>query len=57
MLGLKDDGELNEFADDWLNSKYTVKMEYYIFNYTNALEMVNRGMLPDAVERGPYTYV
>uniref|UniRef100_A0AC35FQN1 Uncharacterized protein n=1 Tax=Panagrolaimus sp. PS1159 TaxID=55785 RepID=A0AC35FQN1_9BILA len=55
VLG-RDGDKLNEFANDWLNSKYAVQMQYYIYNYTNSIEMINRGMKPDAIEKGPYTY-
>ena len=56
VIGLKDNGQLNDFANDWLNSNFTVLMQYYIWNYTNAIEIVDRGMKPDAYQVGPYSY-
>ncbi|KAE9553299.1 hypothetical protein FO519_003465 [Halicephalobus sp. NKZ332] len=56
VIGTEDNGDLNTFADKWINSKFTVKMQYYIWNYTNAIEMVDRGMKPDAYQVGPYSY-
>uniref|UniRef100_A0AC35UIM2 Lactamase_B domain-containing protein n=1 Tax=Rhabditophanes sp. KR3021 TaxID=114890 RepID=A0AC35UIM2_9BILA len=48
--------KLNEFSDQWLNNKFEKYMTYYIFNYTNTLEIVTRGSLPDVTEKGPYSY-
>uniref|UniRef100_A0A0N5B924 CD36 family n=1 Tax=Strongyloides papillosus TaxID=174720 RepID=A0A0N5B924_STREA len=48
--------DLNDFTDQWLNNKYIKKMDYYIYNYTNVIEILTRGSLPDVTEKGPYSY-
>uniref|UniRef100_A0A0N4Z147 CD36 family protein n=1 Tax=Parastrongyloides trichosuri TaxID=131310 RepID=A0A0N4Z147_PARTI len=47
----------NQFTDQWLNNKYTKLMAYYVYNYTNTIEILTRGSLPDVVEKGPYSYI
>ncbi|CEF61819.1 CD36 antigen family-containing protein [Strongyloides ratti] len=51
-----DGTNLNQFTDQWLNNKYTKFMKYYIYNYTNPIEILTRGSLPDVTEKGPYSY-
>ncbi|CAI2357104.1 unnamed protein product [Caenorhabditis sp. 36 PRJEB53466] len=56
VLGLNDDGTLNSFTDSWVNSKYISTMQYWIFNYTNTIGIMNRALYPDVMEKGPYAY-
>ncbi len=56
VLKKNDDGSFNELTRDWMNPNYLSYMQYWIFNYTNPTEIVNRGMNPDVREKGPYSY-
>uniref|UniRef100_A0A7E4VCZ3 CD36 family protein n=1 Tax=Panagrellus redivivus TaxID=6233 RepID=A0A7E4VCZ3_PANRE len=57
VLDVKKNGAPNDFLYDFFNDKYTKRMQYYIFNYTNAIDIVDRGFSPDAIEVGPYSYI
>lgn len=56
VLGLNDDGTLNSFTDSWVNSKYISTMQYWVYDYTNTIGIMNRALYPDVRERGPYAY-
>ncbi|CAB3410348.1 unnamed protein product [Caenorhabditis bovis] len=56
VLGLNSDGTLNSFTDSWANNNYISTMEYWVFNYTNTIGIMNRAIFPDVVEKGPYAY-
>uniref|UniRef100_A0A8R1DWF1 Uncharacterized protein n=1 Tax=Caenorhabditis japonica TaxID=281687 RepID=A0A8R1DWF1_CAEJA len=56
ILELNKDGTLNSFADSWVNSKYISTMQYWVYDYTNTIGIMNRALYPDMKERGPYTY-
>uniref|UniRef100_A0A9J2PGR3 Uncharacterized protein n=1 Tax=Ascaris lumbricoides TaxID=6252 RepID=A0A9J2PGR3_ASCLU len=50
------DGSLNTLTQNWAYPRYVSYTQYWIFNYTNPLEVQNRGSAPDMFERGPYSY-
>ncbi|CAD6185563.1 unnamed protein product [Caenorhabditis auriculariae] len=56
LLGLNNDGTLNDFTSQWANPKYISTMQYWIYNYTNPIGILNRAIYPDVAEIGPYSY-
>lgn len=56
LLGKMSDGSLNTLTQNWAYPRYVSYTQYWIFNYTNPLEVQNRGSAPDMFERGPYSY-
>lgn len=56
VLGLNADGTLNSFTDSWVNSKYISTMQYWVYDYTNTIGIMNRAIYPDVREKGPYAY-
>jgi hypothetical protein len=47
---------LNEFTNDWLHQNYTVYMQYYFYNYSNTISIIDMGAKPAMYEVGPYSY-
>uniref|UniRef100_A0A0M3JVY2 Guanylate cyclase domain-containing protein n=1 Tax=Anisakis simplex TaxID=6269 RepID=A0A0M3JVY2_ANISI len=47
---------LNSLTARWVNPPYRFYTQYWIYNYTNPLEIMNRGAAPDMFEKGPYSY-
>uniref|UniRef100_A0A915A930 Uncharacterized protein n=1 Tax=Parascaris univalens TaxID=6257 RepID=A0A915A930_PARUN len=56
VLGKMSDGSLNTLTRNWAYPRHISYMQYWVFNYTNPLEVQNRGSAPDMFERGPYSY-
>ncbi|VDO93733.1 unnamed protein product [Heligmosomoides polygyrus] len=56
VLGLNDDGTLNDFTKSWVNPSYVSTMQYWIFDYKNTIGILNRALYPDMDEKGPYAY-
>ncbi|MFH4975988.1 hypothetical protein AB6A40_002697 [Gnathostoma spinigerum] len=56
-LGIsREDGGLNSRTVRWIEQGRLTRIQYWFFNYTNTLEIINRGSRPDFIEYGPYTY-
>ncbi|KJH48975.1 CD36 family protein [Dictyocaulus viviparus] len=56
ILGLNDDGTLNDFTKKWVNPSYVSTIQYWAFDYQNTIGILNRAVYPDMNEIGPYTY-
>ncbi|KAE9553193.1 hypothetical protein FO519_003589 [Halicephalobus sp. NKZ332] len=55
-IGYDKDGKYNEMTKSWANPLYDMKLEIYLFNLMNPIEVVN-GSRPKLVEKGPYTFM
>ncbi|VDL71138.1 unnamed protein product [Nippostrongylus brasiliensis] len=56
VLGLNDDGSLNDFTRTWAVPTYISTMQYWVFDYKNPIGILNRALYPDMDEKGPYAY-
>uniref|UniRef100_A0A1I7X6U7 CD36 family protein n=1 Tax=Heterorhabditis bacteriophora TaxID=37862 RepID=A0A1I7X6U7_HETBA len=56
ILGLNQDGTLNIFTNSWSKPTYISTKEYWTFDYTNTIGILNRAIFPDVREKGPYAY-
>jgi len=54
-IGYDKNGNYNELTKSWAKPLYDMKLEVYLFNLTNPLEVVN-GARPKLQEKGPYTF-
>uniref|UniRef100_A0A158R499 Protein croquemort n=1 Tax=Syphacia muris TaxID=451379 RepID=A0A158R499_9BILA len=56
VVGKNSDNSDNTITRIWKNPEYKTFMQYWVYNYTNALEIQHRGAYPDMLEKGPYSY-
>lgn len=46
----------SEMIKHWTRNQFPMKIDFYVFNWTNSIDIYDRRIKPNFVEIGPYSY-